>query len=149
MTHSVLGWTPGCASPVVSLLRQGRLPLSGWPRPLGLVLGLSAVAVGQLATLLFFYYRREIRRGRNRLVQQLPADAPPPYDFWEGVRTHLAQPEGFLLLGSYLSLVSTPRATPLPRAVSSAASAAWPACLQSVRRRGAAAATRWREQGIT
>lgn len=27
---------------------------------------------------------------------------PTPYDFGEGVVTHLSQPEGFLLLGSYL-----------------------------------------------
>lgn len=31
-------------------------------------------------------------------------EAKPRYDFWEGLQTHLAQPEGFVLLGSYLSL---------------------------------------------
>ena len=30
---------------------------------------------------------------------------PLTYDFWEGMATHLAQPEGFVLLGSYLTSV--------------------------------------------
>lgn len=73
-----------------------------WPSPLGLSLGLTSVAVGQVFTLLFFYWRREVCKGKNLMVQSAGG---PQYEFWEGIRTHLAQPEGFVLLGSYLTLV--------------------------------------------
>merc|ERR1719502_2022512 len=71
------------------------------PSPVGLSLGLGAVAVGQLLTLAYFYVRREVYDGAGRTIQKADRER---YDFWEGVSTHLAQPEGFILLGGYLSI---------------------------------------------
>lgn len=70
---------------------------SEWPSPYGLSLGLASVAVGQL--LVIAYHWLYLRYGRPTPVQ---LEGAQKYDFWEGVRTHLAQLEGFGLLGSYL-----------------------------------------------
>jgi sterol desaturase/sphingolipid hydroxylase (fatty acid hydroxylase superfamily) len=71
------------------------------PSPLGLSLGLLAVAVGQLCVLIVFYlFKYGFLGGPPRSVQTKGAR---PYQFWEGLTTHLAQPEGFFLLGAYLS----------------------------------------------
>lgn len=82
---------------------KNTLPMpKGWSSPVGLSLGLASVAVGQVLTLAFFYYKRELCRDSNLMIQKVQGTR---YSFWEGVRTHLGQPEGFVLLGSYLSLV--------------------------------------------
>eukprot|EP00049_Salpingoeca_infusionum_P001053 m.44656 g.44656 ORF g.44656 m.44656 type:complete len:275 (-) comp10848_c0_seq1:255-1079(-) len=73
---------------------------NGTPDRFGLYCGLAAVAVGQVFTLSWFYLRREVF-GCSRLIQKKPYKN---YNFWEGVRTHLFQPEGFVLLGAYLTL---------------------------------------------
>lgn len=74
------------------------------PKPLGLILGILAVAVGHLTLVPMFYlYQRGV------LTQHL---TPPPiqtqgarnYDFYEGLVTHLSQPEGFVVLTLYLSI---------------------------------------------
>merc|ERR1712174_153708 len=75
------------------------------PKPLGLCLGILAVAVGQCFVLLFFYLYRQ---GYYHLYSSSPpspiqTQGARPYDFWEGVQTHLSQPEGFVLLTAYLS----------------------------------------------
>lgn len=57
-----------------------------------------SVAVGQIATLAYHYYRRE--HSTSKVLIQKAKNVE--YEFWEGVTTHLAQPEGFVLLGSYL-----------------------------------------------
>lgn len=72
---------------------------SSYPHPLGLTLGLLAVAVGQGFLLVYFYLRKKGSLGTTNDVQVEGARA---YDFKEGLFTHLAQPEGFGLLGSYL-----------------------------------------------
>jgi len=72
-----------------------------YPSPLGLSLGLLGVALGQLFVLLYHYYRREGKLGELTAVQ---TKGPQPYQFGEGLVTHLAQPEGFVLMGSYLAL---------------------------------------------
>lgn len=75
-----------------------------WPSPLGLSLGLLAVAVGMCATLAYqaarYFGVGPIGRAPRTAVQ---AAGARPYDFMEGVKTHLSQPEGFVLLGLYLS----------------------------------------------
>jgi len=67
-------------------------------KPLGLTLGLLAVAVGQVFTLLYHALRRASWLGSLRKVQPVER----AYDFKEGLATHLCQPEGFVLIGAYL-----------------------------------------------
>ena len=73
----------------------------GWPSPLGLSLGLLAVAVGQVFVLVYFSIRREGHLGTLTAIQK---EGPRPYQLMEGIRTHLAQPEGFVMLGAYLCI---------------------------------------------
>ena len=70
-----------------------------WPSPLGLTLGLLAVVVGQIFVLLYFWARRSGYLGKLTAIQK---EGAPPYDFNEGLTTHLGQPEGFVMLGGYL-----------------------------------------------
>lgn len=70
-----------------------------WPSPLGLSLGLLAVVVGQFFMLLYFCARRHGFLGKTTSVQKEGARS---YVLAEGLTTHLAQPEGFVLLGGYL-----------------------------------------------
>lgn len=71
------------------------------PKPLGLVLGIVAVAVGQFFVLCYFYLHKYHYLGPTHCIQTKGA---PHYTWSEGVVTHLAQPEGFVLLGLYLSV---------------------------------------------
>mmetsp|Transcript_68075 Transcript_68075/g.127124 ORF Transcript_68075/g.127124 Transcript_68075/m.127124 type:complete len:329 (+) Transcript_68075:54-1040(+) len=68
-------------------------------KPLGLCLGLAAVVVGQACVIVYHSLRRWQYLGRTTKIQ----DQDRPYDLSEGIRTHLAQPEGFVLLGGYLA----------------------------------------------
>jgi hypothetical protein len=70
-----------------------------WPSPLGLSLGILAVIIGQLCVLLYFYGRKFGNLGQTISVQKA---GPPAYNFSEGLMSHLAQPEGFVMLGGYL-----------------------------------------------
>lgn len=70
-----------------------------WPSPLGLGLGILAVAVGQAFMLFYFCLRRSGKLGRLVSVQK---KGPRPYELMNGLATHLAQPEGFVMLGGYL-----------------------------------------------
>jgi hypothetical protein len=71
----------------------------GYPSPLGLSLGLLAVAVGQIFVILYFSLRRAGNMGSLTSIQK---EGPRAYDLMEGITTHLAQPEGFVMLGAYL-----------------------------------------------
>ena len=74
------------------------------PKPLGLSLGIFAVAVGQLFVLSFFYlYRHGYYHISSKQPTSIQMQGARPYEFWEGVTTHLSQPEGFVLLTIYLS----------------------------------------------
>jgi sterol desaturase/sphingolipid hydroxylase (fatty acid hydroxylase superfamily) len=70
------------------------------PKPLGLCLGILAVAVGQMWTLIFFYLFKFKYLGTITSIQSKGARK---YEFGEGLATHLAQPEGFGLLIGYLA----------------------------------------------
>jgi hypothetical protein len=70
------------------------------PSPLGLSLGLFAVVVGQAFTLIYFCMKRSFCLGRKELAVQ--KQGAVTYELTEGILTHLAQPEGFVLLGGYL-----------------------------------------------
>ena len=73
------------------------------PSPLGLSLGILAVVVGQLFVLAYQYarWRGSTRLGPLVLIQP---NEDRQYDYAEGAATHLSQPEGFVLIGGYLSL---------------------------------------------
>ena len=75
---------------------EGRF--DGYPNPLGLSLGICAVAVGQLFAIAYQF----AHFNKTPLIQK----KPKPYKFGEGVVTHLSQPEGFGLMVGYLALVS-------------------------------------------
>lgn len=68
--------------------------------PLGLALGIGAVVVGQLATVVYHWARRNQLLGEARPVQ---AKGVREYVFSEGLSSHIANPEGLVLLGGYLS----------------------------------------------
>jgi len=72
-----------------------------WPSPLGLSLGLLAVVIGQIFTLLYFSVWKHGYLGSLTSIQKVGA---PEYVFRDALKTHLSQPEGFVLLGGYLCL---------------------------------------------
>lgn len=76
------------------------------PKPLGLVLGIIAVVVGQISVISFFYlykfgYLSSHPGEEPTLVQRSRTSAP--YDFKDAAAAHVFQPEGFVLLGIYLA----------------------------------------------
>jgi len=72
-----------------------------WPSPVGLTLGILAVIIGQIFVLVYFYVWKKGALGKLTSIQKA---GPPTYDFAKGMMTHLAQPEGFVMLGAYLIL---------------------------------------------
>jgi sterol desaturase/sphingolipid hydroxylase (fatty acid hydroxylase superfamily) len=70
-----------------------------WPSPVGLTLGITAVVVGQVCVLTYFYAWKSGSFGKLKAVQKVGA---PPYDLMAGMIEHLSQPEGFVMLGAYL-----------------------------------------------
>lgn len=86
------------------------------PKPLGLCLGILAVAIGQVWVWIFFYLykyhnqnpQQQGNHGNGetgvsnepRSIQQVGAR---PYQFREGLMTHISQPEGFVVLVLYLT----------------------------------------------
>ena len=74
------------------------------PKPLGLTLGILAVAVGQFWVCVFFYlFKYGHLSPDGREPRSIQTKGARHYTFIEGLRTHLAQPEGFVLLVLYLS----------------------------------------------
>mmetsp|Transcript_19431 Transcript_19431/g.22507 ORF Transcript_19431/g.22507 Transcript_19431/m.22507 type:complete len:316 (+) Transcript_19431:143-1090(+) len=76
------------------------------PKPLGLMLGILAVFIGHVFLIPIFYmYKNGIfHRGTNNKPKSIQSKGERPYLFSEGLRTHLSQPEGFVLLSLYLAL---------------------------------------------
>jgi len=77
---------------------------NGWPDPgwpyssePALLTGLFAVACSQVVVILYHFIHL---RSSSPLIQK---GAPPSSSFWVDAAGHLAQPEGFILLGSYLA----------------------------------------------
>ena len=81
-------------------------PLHGiGPKPLGLSLGILAVAMGQVFVWIFFYLYKFGYFGKGGAEPiSVQSKGSREYNFWEGLRTHVAQPEGFGLLAGYLTL---------------------------------------------
>jgi sterol desaturase/sphingolipid hydroxylase (fatty acid hydroxylase superfamily) len=74
------------------------------PKPLGLSLGILAVAVGHFFVLAFFYLYKYGYLSSGVTPTPVQSKGAQAYAFTEGATTHLSQPEGFVLLGAYLSL---------------------------------------------
>lgn len=75
------------------------------PSPLGLSLGIFAVAVGQVFVLIYQYLRWSGSTWLGELKRIQPnAKNDTFYDYTEGLYTHLSQPEGFAMLVGYLSI---------------------------------------------
>lgn len=70
-----------------------------YPSPVGLSLGLLAVVVGQIFTLLYFISWKKGFYGPLYAIQR---EGAPEYNLMESLIHHLAQPEGFVMLGGYL-----------------------------------------------
>lgn len=68
--------------------------------PLGLTLGISAVAIGHFFLLIYFRLHQQQLLGPTTPVQSRGA---APYVYSEALKNHLAQPGGFFLLGMYLA----------------------------------------------
>lgn len=67
-------------------------------KPLGLTLGILAVVVGQIFTILYHVLRCGHVLGSVTKIQNQKRE----YVFSDALKSHLAQPEGFLLIGGYL-----------------------------------------------
>jgi sterol desaturase/sphingolipid hydroxylase (fatty acid hydroxylase superfamily) len=74
----------------------------GLRHPLGLTLGIAAVALGHVFLLIYFrIYQKHQLLGRTIPIQSRGA---VKYIYSDALRNHLAQPGGFLLLGLYLTI---------------------------------------------
>jgi sterol desaturase/sphingolipid hydroxylase (fatty acid hydroxylase superfamily) len=72
-----------------------------WPSPVGLSLGIIAVVIGQIFTLIYFSLWNGGMFGELYPIEK---KGPPVYDYWTAMIHHLKQPEGFVMLGAYLVL---------------------------------------------
>lgn len=75
------------------------------PKPLGLILGILAVFIGHVFLVPIFYIYRQgyLSSDGKTKPQSIQSSGARNYHFGEGLQTHLSQPEGFVLLGLYLS----------------------------------------------
>lgn len=69
--------------------------------PLGLSLGISAVAIGHLFLLIYFRLHQQQILGKTTPIQSRGA---VKYIYSEALKNHLSQPGGFVLLGLYLAI---------------------------------------------
>lgn len=69
-----------------------------WPSPIGLTLGILAVIVGQISILIYFSLRLQFKK---HLIS-IQKEGAPNYTLSKEIMHHLAQPEGFVMLGAYL-----------------------------------------------
>ena len=76
----------------------GTTRVGSWPSPVGLTLGILAVLFAQILVILYHYAR--LQWSATRRVQK----DPRPYEFWEGIRSHLGNPGGVLMMVAYLCL---------------------------------------------
>jgi len=78
-------------------------PMIERPKPLGLILGICAVVVGHMFLLPIFYLYRQGSLSGGIKPTSIQTKGERKYEFFEGLKTHLTQPEGFILLSIYLS----------------------------------------------
>lgn len=77
---------------------QAPVEVDGWPDPVGLMSGIFAVICGQIVVLCYHYWHVHFCGSRRIQTQDVH-----PSPFWPGTLSHLSQPEGFILLGGYLT----------------------------------------------
>lgn len=82
----------------ISTKQQQHQPLR---HPLGLTLGISAVAIGHVFLLIYFRLHQQQILGKTTPIQRRGA---VNYIYSKALANHLAQPGGFLLLGLYLTI---------------------------------------------
>mmetsp|Transcript_7312 Transcript_7312/g.15653 ORF Transcript_7312/g.15653 Transcript_7312/m.15653 type:complete len:367 (-) Transcript_7312:231-1331(-) len=74
------------------------------PKILGLCLGLITVVVGQLLCLfVFYFFKYGFMSANGEEPLSIQTRGARKYQYLEGLTTHLSQPEGFILLGGYLT----------------------------------------------
>ena len=74
------------------------------PKPLGLTLGILAVFVGHIFIVLYHFFVLQFQRNGNGTKRiSIQKEGAPLYNYFEGLISHLSQPEGFVLLTIYLS----------------------------------------------
>jgi len=71
------------------------------PKPLGLTLGILAVFIGHVFLIPIFYM---YSKNQNYTPKSIQTAGARKYEFFEGLQTHLSQPEGFVLLSLYLAV---------------------------------------------
>ena len=69
--------------------------------PLGLILGVSAVAIGHVFVLIYFRLHQQQILGKTTPIQ---SRGTPEYVYLDALMNHLSQPGGFLMLGLYLTV---------------------------------------------
>jgi alternative squalene epoxidase len=74
------------------------------PKPLGLCLGILAVAIGQVFVWIFFFLYKYGYLSLGQEPISVQRKGSPEYTFLEGLQTHVSQPEGFGLLAGYLAV---------------------------------------------
>ena len=79
----------------------------GWPSPVGLTLGILAALCGQLLAIAYHYWHVHYCKSAVRVQK-----AERPYEFFEGVATHLSRPGGIVTIAAYLSLTCAPPPPP-------------------------------------
>ncbi len=75
-----------------------------WPSPVGLIYGLLAVMVAQLGVVAYYIARRKELLGPMEMIQKGQPLAPHSLSLFSQIAKHLANPEGFVILASYLSI---------------------------------------------
>ncbi len=74
------------------------------PKPLGLILGILAVAIGHIFLVPIFYMYQKGYLSCGVKPLSIQTTGARNYNFGEGLKSHLSQPEGFVLLSMYLTL---------------------------------------------
>lgn len=75
-----------------------------YPKPLGLMLGIISVAVGQVFVWIIFYFFKYGCFAKGMEPVSVQTKGSPTYKFMEGLQTHVSQPEGFAVLAGYLAI---------------------------------------------
>merc|ERR1712054_165251 len=75
--------------------------IAGRPSPLGLVHGFLAVFIGQMSVIIYHWMHLNGKFGFKPRPIQLSYSKE---NFWTGLKSHISNPEGFLMLASYLTI---------------------------------------------
>ena len=124
VADSILPWTTALVWPLMSALpllltaedsptHYSKIFPAEWysydqevdkPKPLGLTLGILAVFIGHVFLIPVFYAYRNGYLSGGKKPTSIQSSGARDYHFGEGLKTHLSQPEGFVLLALYLAL---------------------------------------------